>query len=118
MYDAENDVLLRSQPIKLFQTKDSTLLSTRCIVILWLILHYRMFCSGLKKINLRRDFQDLTKVKAGFKRKLTPESTNVYDSKLKSCVGLFPKVQRKGHIEDFCSFLINKKSDKFWLQME
>ncbi|KAJ8308907.1 hypothetical protein KUTeg_013781, partial [Tegillarca granosa] len=100
MYDAENDVLLRSQSLGLFVTRKSKELSPTCIVILWMVLHFRIFCSGLKKVGLNEDLQDLNVVKSRFREKLTPESIKLYDSYLKSNVGSFPTTERKGHDEN------------------
>lgn len=97
MYDPDSDILLQSRPVELFTTRGSSELSTSSIIILWMVLHYRTFCSGLKELNL---YEELHKVKSGFMDKLTPEYVEIYKSKLKSGVASFPIVQRKSYVED------------------
>lgn len=90
MYDAENDLLLQSNTYNLFESSE---LSLGSIIILWIVLHYRTFCSVLKNVDL---YQDLDIVKSGFKDKLEAlECNDIYNSKLKSCVASFPKIERR-----------------------
>lgn len=49
MYDAEKDVLLYSRSISLFDSQRK--LSRIAIVVLWMVLHYRLFCSGFSGVN-------------------------------------------------------------------
>lgn len=53
MYDAEKDVLLCSKSIDLFNPEESETLSKKAVVVLWMILHYRLFCSGMKNVKER-----------------------------------------------------------------
>jgi hypothetical protein len=54
-YDSENDVLLQCRPINLF---DGGSLSTVAVMFLWLVLNYRLFCSGVteKMKGCKADF--------------------------------------------------------------
>lgn len=49
MYDAEKDVLLYSRSISLFDSQRK--LSSIAIVVLWMVLHYRLFCSGFSGVD-------------------------------------------------------------------
>ena len=58
-YDCIEDVLLSTAPMKLFYpVPDGQRLSIDAIVFLWLILNYRMLCSGIT--------DDMKKYKANF----------------------------------------------------
>ena len=46
MYDAEYDVLLCSNIIKLFEPAAHCLIP-ETLIIIWMVLHYQKFCSGL-----------------------------------------------------------------------
>ena len=46
MYDAENDVLLCSNNIKLF-VHDEFCFKPGILIMIWMVLHYPMFCRGL-----------------------------------------------------------------------
>ncbi|XP_060578157.1 uncharacterized protein LOC132735242 [Ruditapes philippinarum] len=43
-FDTENDVLLQSKPVELFEGKS---IRTLAVLFLWLTLNYRIFCSGI-----------------------------------------------------------------------
>lgn len=60
MYDAEKDVLLYSRSISLFDSQRK--LSSIAIVVLWMVLHYRLFCSGLSGV----DRDNIEMCKSGF----------------------------------------------------
>lgn len=93
MYDAEKDVLLCSNSIDLFNPEESEKLSEKAIVVLWMVLHYRLFCSGM---------------------------TNVKKKLLKECQSTFPKcVGPQWQIYSECQddfdtrYQKNKKIDDF-----
>lgn len=94
MYDAENDVLLRSNSYDLFNTEEWVKLSPASIVTLWMVLNYRIFCSGINRVDLNEEL-DINDVKSGFLDELLVDCVDIYTSKLKSCVPSFPKVERK-----------------------
>lgn len=48
LYDAENDIFLVSDYINLFNG-DS--LSNNAVIVLWMVLHNRMFCTGFNNVN-------------------------------------------------------------------
>ena len=58
-FDAENDVLLQSKPIELFEGKS---IRTLGVLLLWLTLNYRLFCSGITR--------EMTAKQSDFIRKL------------------------------------------------
>ena len=47
MYDAVNNILICSLPLSIFQSYPSKSLEIAFIIILWMVLHYRMFCDGI-----------------------------------------------------------------------
>ncbi|XP_061163838.1 uncharacterized protein LOC133172986 [Saccostrea echinata] len=86
MYDAVNDVFLCSVLLPLFQDK---CLHITSVIIIWMVLHYRLFCSGID-IEPRK----LEQVHSNF-RNLSREKWEVYSGSLKSCVGRFPIVSQE-----------------------
>lgn len=60
LYDAEKDVLLYSRSISLFDSHRK--LSSIAIVVLWMVLHYRLFCSGFSGVSKKA----IKKCKSGF----------------------------------------------------
>lgn len=85
MYDAENDILLCSNEIPLFLPPDYHCLNPRAVVTLWLVLHYRMFCSGLKLV----DSNTLIKWQSNF-RMFVDSKWEIYSKLLKDSVPRFP----------------------------
>lgn len=49
MYDAEKDVFLYSRSISLFDSQRK--LSSIAIIVIWMVLHYRLFCSGFSGVK-------------------------------------------------------------------
>ncbi|KAJ8303300.1 hypothetical protein KUTeg_019696, partial [Tegillarca granosa] len=90
MYDAENDILLRSNAIDVFLDipDEPPQLSPECIIILWMVLHYTIFCTGINTENLTID---LNKIKSGFTDSIT-DCDDIYRFLLKSGVETFPKI--------------------------
>ncbi|XP_062597490.1 uncharacterized protein LOC134258906 [Saccostrea cucullata] len=86
MYDAVNDVFLCSVLLPLFQEKSLHITS---VIIIWMVLHYRLFCSGID-IEPRR----LEQVQSNF-RNLVQEKWDIYSDSLKSCVGRFSNVNQE-----------------------
>ena len=86
MYDADNDILLCSNPIHLFNLVggDRTLID-ETVVILWMVLHYRIFCSGFDKAKPYL----LGRCKSNF-RELVDSKWDIYSKSLKGCVSGFP----------------------------
>lgn len=91
--------------------RNTAKLSTSSIVILWMVLHYRIFCSGVNKVNL---YEDLDKVKSGFIDRLPHECVDIYKYKLKSCVPSFPIVERKT-MENLGQNPLCNKPQEFWI---
>lgn len=81
MYDATNDILICSQPLYIFE---ETSLNESSIIILWMVLHYRVFLKK-KEADTR-----LNNCKASF------NSTNLYcnKSELKFGKEYFPVVEK------------------------
>lgn len=101
MYDAKNDVLLRSQllPLSLDDSIDDdggveneNILSPVAIVYLWMVLHYKIFCSGIDIDALEQNLDD---IKAGFPD-VASSRWDIYSHSLKSGVGSFPLVKKDG----------------------
>lgn len=71
-------------------------LSPECIIILWMVLHYTIFCAGINTENLTID---LNKIKSGFTDSIT-DCDDIYRFLLKSGVETFPKVKLKQVLDD------------------
>ena len=86
MYDADNDILLCSNPIHLFNLVggDRTLID-ETVVILWMVLHYRIFCYGFDKAKPSL----LERCKSNF-RELVDSKWDINSKSLKGCVSGFP----------------------------
>lgn len=84
MYDAENDILLCSNEIPLFLPPSDYCLNPRAVLTLWLVLHYKMFCSGLKLV----DSYTLNKWKSNFKV-FVDSKWEIYSTLLKDSVSSF-----------------------------
>ncbi|XP_062581265.1 uncharacterized protein LOC134243062 [Saccostrea cucullata] len=111
MYDSDNDVLLCSNQILLFNLdhpEDRTLID-ETVVILWMVLHYRIFCTGLNKAKP----YVLERCKSNF-RKLVASKWDIYSKSLKSCVSGFPSVE-KWPISELiqCGITLEFESDDF-----
>ena len=92
MYDAVNDILLASYPLQIFDA-DTESLRIESVMILWMVLHYRMFCEGIKVGALTDNFKDLY-IKSHF-RKIAETKWDVYSTSLKENVSYFPPGKRK-----------------------
>ncbi|KAK3090913.1 hypothetical protein FSP39_015683 [Pinctada imbricata] len=66
MYDAFNDILICSVPFQIFHPYPSTSLQTASILILWMVLHYRMFCVGIDTSLIIETAGDLKKIQSNF----------------------------------------------------
>ena len=86
MYDSVNDILVGSRPSKLFD--DETLLRTESVVVLWLVLHYREFCQGIKISDRYGDCQSHFRERARNK-------WEVYSKLLNENVSSFPTVAER-----------------------
>ena len=84
MYDAEYDVLLCSNIIKLFEPAAHCLIP-ETLIIIWMVLHYQKFCSGLVPM--------LQRYRSHF-RELTEETWEIYTQSLKSGVSDFPMIAK------------------------
>ncbi|XP_062615123.1 uncharacterized protein LOC134276851 [Saccostrea cucullata] len=91
LYDAERDILLCSNSIFLFNLDlpEHRSLTNEAIIILWMVLHYEIFCSGFEKAS--NDV--LVKCKSNFKS-LVESKWDIYSNSLKICVPEFPPVKR------------------------
>lgn len=63
MYDAGKDVFLVSTFIDLFTDEKCTKLSSNAVIVLWMVLHNRLFCTGF---DSRVDSSLLEKLKSDF----------------------------------------------------
>lgn len=89
MYDAEYDVLLCSNIIKLFDPVAYCLIP-ETMIILWMVFHYPMFCTGLP-------FQILPMIheyRSHFKE-LAEAKWDIYSKSLRSCVSGFPVIDEE-----------------------
>jgi hypothetical protein len=91
MYDAEYDVLLCSNIISLYDPFKECL-NPETVIIIWMVLHYQMFCPGLPPL--------LQKYKSHFKE-LTEPTWDIYSQSLKSDVSDFPEIRKP----DFRTYL-------------
>ncbi|XP_061190886.1 uncharacterized protein LOC133199005 [Saccostrea echinata] len=102
LYDADRDTLLCSNSIFLFNLDlpEHRSLTNDAVLILWMVLHYELFCSGFDKAS--DDLLDTCK--SNFKN-LVQSKWDIYSTSLKCCVSGFPPVKhwsvnellRRGH---------------------
>ncbi|KAK3090154.1 hypothetical protein FSP39_009527 [Pinctada imbricata] len=83
MYDSENDILLCSMLLPIFRNNKLCITS---IIILWMVLHYRIFCSGIDKAR------NLEVLKCNFSE-IVGEKLDIYSKALKVGEAWFPVVQ-------------------------
>ena len=105
MYDAENDVLLCSNNIKLF-VHDEFCFKPGILIIIWMVLHYRMFCRGLSVKTIPK----LHGYRSHF-RELAESRWDIYTTLLRSNVSSFPVVNFEGF--DFTGDILMHKILKF-----
>lgn len=92
MYDAVNDILLGSYPLQIFDVETESL-RIESVMILWMVLHYRIFCEGIKVNKLTDDFKNID-IQSHFK-KIAETKWNVYSKSLKENVGYFPPGKKR-----------------------
>lgn len=93
MYDSVNDILICSVPLPIFQPYPSKSLEIASIIILWMVLHYRIFCEGTGTLTRERAV-DMNKIQANFKER-AKEKLELYINALKFGVQGFPFVQKE-----------------------
>lgn len=93
MYDAVNDILMCSVPLPIFQPYPSNSLEIASIIILWMVLHHRIFCEGTDAL-IREMGIERKKIQADFKER-AKEKFELYVNELKYGVQGFPFVQRE-----------------------
>lgn len=95
MYDAVNDILLGSYPLQLFDVETESL-RIESIMILWMVLHYQMFCEGIKVDALTDDFKNLD-MKSHF-RKIAGRKWDVYSTALNENISYFSPAKKRSSI--------------------
>lgn len=95
MYDAVNDILLSSLSLKLFDPKFESL-QIESVIILWMVLHYRIFCAGIKVNELKEEFKKID-IQANF-RKIAKSKWDIYSKSLKENISHFPEEKKKNPI--------------------
>lgn len=93
MYDSVNDILICSVPVPLFHPYPSSSLQIASIIILWMVLHYRMFCVGIDTSLIIETIDEMKKIQSNFKDR-AKEKLDLYVHASKFCVQDFPIVQR------------------------
>lgn len=95
MYNAENDLLICSQPLNLFTKQDSSdSLNFSSVLVLWMVLHYKTFLKDVKQVVQE---ECIRHVKAEFNAET---NNNVYWTNIKSSVNKFPTPTMKGYFPD------------------
>ena len=82
MYDCVNDFLLGTHSLDLFEEGD---VYVSVIIVLWLVLNYRLFCSGL--------IEDFKSYKANFRRLLGDDYLKHYEKEV--CMPFHKKYSRR-----------------------
>jgi competence CoiA-like predicted nuclease len=101
MYDADKDILLCGMDLPIFYENH---LNFTSIVILWMVLHYRIFCSGINGTP-----EELENVKCNF-QEVTEEKWEIYRKSLKVGVSNFPNVKKEtGRFPSYESILFGKR---------
>lgn len=93
MYDAANDILICSVPLPIFQPYPSNSLQIASIIILWMVLHYRMFCVGIETSLIIETIGEIKKIQSNFKDR-AKEKLDFYVNASKFGVQGFPLVPR------------------------
>ena len=94
MYDAVNDILICSLPLSIFQSYPSKSFEIASIIILWMVLHYRIFCNGIDVSLIKKADIEIKSIQANFKERAN-EKLDFYVNKPKFGVQGFPIVQRE-----------------------
>ncbi|XP_048740877.2 uncharacterized protein LOC125654832 [Ostrea edulis] len=101
MYDADKDILLCGMDFPIFYENHLNITS---VVILWLVLHYRIFCSGINDTP-----EELEKVKCNF-TEVAGEKLEIYRKSLKAGVANFPTVKKETSVfPSYESILFGKR---------
>lgn len=95
MYDAVNDILLGSYPLHLFDVETESL-RIESVMILWMVLHYRMFCEGIKVDELTDDFKNFD-MKSHF-RKIVGRKWDVYSTALSENISYFSPAKERSSL--------------------
>ena len=106
MYDSENDILVCSPSLPIFDEQMS--LKTVSIVMLWLVLHYRKFSEGIQVDRFADDFNDID-FKSHFKEKAGTK-WDVYARLLKENVSSFTVTNERD--DDLTMFYFNTEEVK------
>jgi hypothetical protein len=93
MFDAVNDILICSVPLPIFQPYPSSSLQIASIIILWMVLHYRMFCVGLDTSLIIETIGEMKKIQSHFKDR-AKNKLDLYVNASKFGVQGFPLVPR------------------------
>jgi hypothetical protein len=90
MYDADKDILLCSNSVSLFNldVPENRTLTNEAVIVLWMVLHYRIFCSGFDTASQAV----IENCESNFKN-LVQRKWNIYSDSLKCCVAGFPSVK-------------------------
>lgn len=94
MYDSVNDILICSAPLPIFQPYPSKSLQIASIIILWMVLHHRMFCGGIDPSSIMGTVNEMKEIQSNFKDR-AKEKLNIYINALKFGVHEFPLVPRE-----------------------
>nr|XP_022332267.1 uncharacterized protein LOC111129982 [Crassostrea virginica]XP_022332268.1 uncharacterized protein LOC111129982 [Crassostrea virginica] len=94
MYDAVNDILICSLPLSIFQSYPSKSFEIASIIILWMVLHYRIFCDGIDVSLIKKADIEIKSIQANFKERAN-EKLDFYVNRPKFGVQGFPIVQRE-----------------------
>lgn len=86
MYDAERDIFLVSNIHKLFIGKDNKVLSSNAVIVLWMVLHNRTFCTGFENESFNKVL--IESLGSNFK-KLVESKSETYSKSLEFFVSKF-----------------------------
>ena len=91
MYDCENDVLLSSE--KELKISSGGKLFVETVVLLWLALNYRDFCTGIT--------EEMIDIKAGFHRRVDDDMLSEYRDNVKRPFHMSSKKRENSEFEAF-----------------
>ena len=72
MYDSQNDILICSVKLPIFQEKEHPdKLSIESVVFLWMVLHYKIFCVGINVQEVLDNgvITDIKEIQSNFREK-------------------------------------------------
>ena len=95
MYDSQNDILICSVKLPIFQEKEHPdKLSIEFVVFLWMVLHYKIFCVGINVQEVLDNgvITDIKEIQSNFRERARDKLGLYMESSLKIGISRFKPV--------------------------